>query len=210
MMRLGIGGPTRDMVPASFAMDFAQLFAYTRERGPWDTVADLFLGHTYIHCGRELVLEAAVKRGLTHLLWLDTDMTFPRQTALQLFAHDQPIVGCNYLSRRQGSGKFTAQQDDGTPVPTTETSTGLESVGAVGFGCVLMRIDIVSRLHRPWFRHALNVQGGDVGEDIMFCRALREIGHTIYVDHDLSKEIGHVGTYTYWTAEKQSPVDVAC
>ncbi len=207
-MRLAIGGPTRDMVPASFATDFAHLFAYTRENGPWSTVDDFFLGHTYIHCGRELVLEAVLKRGMTHLLWLDTDMSFPRTAAVQLYAHGRPVVGCNYLTRRQGSNKFTAQQDNGTPVETTGMSTGLEAVGAVGFGCVLMQLDIVARLHRPWFRHGLNSQGGDVGEDIMFCRALRETGQTIFIDHDLSKDIGHVGTYTYRTVEEQSLVNV--
>lgn len=197
------------MVPASFAADFAQLFAYTRERGPWDTVDDMFLGHTYIHCGRELVLEAAIRRGMTHLLWLDTDMSFPRTAAMQLMAHDVPVVGCNYLTRRQGSRKFTALREDGTTVETTERSTGLEAVGALGFGCLLMRVESVSRLHRPWFRHGLNEHLGDVGEDIMFCRALRDAGHTIYLDHDLSKELGHVGTYTYRTVAEQSLVDVA-
>lgn len=210
MMRLGIGGPTRDLVPASFATDFAHLFAYTREHGPWTTVDDLFLGHTYIHCGRELVLEAALKRGFTHLLWLDTDMSVPRTAAVRLLERGKPVVGCNYISRRQGSGLFTAQQDDGARVVTTEHSTGLESVGAVGFGCMLMQLDVVTRLHRPWFRHGLNVHGGDVGEDIMFCQALRSVGHTVYVDHDLSKEIGHVGTYTYRTVEEQSDVHIAC
>lgn len=209
-MRLAIGGPTRDIVPASFATDFAQLFAYTRERGPWATVDDLFLGHTYIHGGRELVLEAAVRRGFSHLLWLDTDMSFPRTAAIQLYAHDRPLVGCNYRTRRQGSEKFTAQQDDGTLIVTSEISKGLQEVGAVGFGCVLMRMDIVNRLHRPWFRHGLNEHGGDIGEDIMFCRAVRATGHQVYIDHDLSKEIGHVGTYTYWTVEKQSLDDVVC
>lgn len=208
-MRLAIGGPTRDMVPASFATDFAHLFAHTREQGPWATVDDLFLGHTYIHCGRELVLEAALKRGMSHLLWLDTDMSFPRDSALRLFAHGLPIVGANYLTRRQGSNKFTAQKDDGTPIETTEALTGLEEVGAVGFGCVLMQLDIVKRLHRPWFMHALNKHGGDVGEDIVFCQHARAVGYSVFVDHDLSKEIGHVGTYTHWTVEKQSAVDVA-
>lgn len=206
--RLAIGGPTRDMVPASFATDFAQLFAHTRERGPWDTVDDMFLGHTYIHCGRELVLEAAIRRGMSHLLWLDTDMSFPRSAAVQLYAHERAIVGCNYRTRRQGSDKFTALREDGSTVETLEHSRGLEEVGALGFGCVLMQLDVVSRLHRPWFRHGLNEQLGDVGEDIMFCRALRQAGHAIHLDHDLSKEIGHVGTYTYRTVKEQSLVDV--
>jgi hypothetical protein len=197
-MRLAIGGPTRDNVPASFAVDLAQLYAYTTARGAWPTVTVGFLASTYIHVGRELFLEAALKQGATHILWLDTDMSFPRETAVLLAMRDRPIVGCNYVVR-QPSGLSTAQRDDGTRIPTMETSTGLEAVDAVGLGVLLMRTDVVADLTRPWFRHGVNAQGGDVGEDIMFCRALRAAGHQILIDHDLSKEIGHVGQHTYRT-----------
>lgn len=199
-MHLAIGGPTRDTVPASFVTDFAHLFAYTRERGPWPTVTDLFLCHTYIHCGRELVLEAALKQGATHLLWLDSDMSFPRTTAVQLWMHQQAIVACNYLSRRQASGRWTAQRDDGTRIETHERSSGLEAVDIAGMGVFFLSTDVVADLARPWFRHGLNEFGGDVGEDVLFCRALRAAGHTIYLDHDLSKEIGHIGQHTYRAA----------
>jgi len=197
LMRLAIGGPTRDAVPASFAVDLAQLYAYTQQRGPWSTVTVGFVASTYIHVGREWFLEASRKQGATHVLWLDTDMSVPRTAAVQLMLHGLPIVGCNY-SVRQASGIPTAQRDR-IRVPTTERSQGLEAVDAIGFGCVLMQTSIVTDLPRPWFRHGLNDEGGDIGEDIMFCRALREAGHTIYIDHDLSKAIGHVGTYTYRT-----------
>ena len=198
-MRLAIGGPTRDHVPASFAVDAAELYAYTRELGPWGRNVSIgWVTSTYIHVGREWFLEAARKQGASHVLWLDTDMSFPRSAAVQLAAHDQPIVGCNYRVR-QPSGLFTAQREDRTRVETSERSTGLEAVDAIGFGVVLMRADIVADLSRPWFTHGLNEFGGDIGEDIMFCRALRAAGHQIYIDHDLSKEIGHVGTHTYRT-----------
>ena len=94
-MRLAIGGPTRDLVPASFAVDLAALYAYTKERGPWSTVTVGFLTSTYIHVGRELFLEASRKQDATHVLWLDTDMTMPRETAVLLAMHEQAIVGCN-------------------------------------------------------------------------------------------------------------------
>jgi hypothetical protein len=198
-MRLAIGGPTRDLVPASFADDLAELYAYTRETGPWGkNVFIRFIQSTYIHVGRELFLEAMRKQGATHVLWLDTDMSFPRMTAVLLATHEQPIVGCNYRVR-QPSGQFTAQRDSGELVPTHPHSTGLEAVDAIGFGVVLMRTDIVAGLERPWFRHGLNADGGDIGEDIVFCRALRQAGHTIYIDHDLSKALGHIGQHTYRT-----------
>jgi len=198
--RLAIGGPTRDQVPAAFAVDLAQLYAYTQARGPWDTVTVGFVASTYIHVGREWFLEAALKQGATEVLWLDTDMSFPRETAVLLSMHDTAIVGCNYRVR-QPSGLFTAQYDDGARIPTTETSTGLEAVDALGFGVLLMRTDLMRGLTRPWFRHGLNEQGGDVGEDIMCCRKIRQGGHQIYIDHDLSKEIGHIGQHTYRTVE---------
>jgi hypothetical protein len=202
-MRLAIGGPTRDHVPAAFAVDLAQLYAYTKERGPWQTVTVGFLTSTYIHVGRELFLESALKQGATHVLWLDTDMSFPRESAVLLSMHDQAIVGCNYTVRYP-TGLFTAQRDDGTRIPTTETSTGLEAVDAIGFGVLLMRTDIMPGMTRPWFRHGLNAHGGDIGEDIMCCRKIRQGGHEIYIDHDLSKEIGHIGQHTYRTIARDA------
>lgn len=201
-LHLFVGGPTRDLVPASFAIDLAHLYEYTLRHGPWRTVTiDGFMRATYIHVGRELCLQAAIKQGATHFLWLDTDMEFPRTTALQLLAHDEPIVGCNYRVRCE-SGLFTAQREDGARIPTTERSTGLEAVAGLGFGALLLRLDILTGLPRPLFRHGLNLENGDVGEDIMFCRTLRAAGHTVYIDHDLSKFIKHVGLKSYATVDE--------
>lgn len=201
-MRLVIGGPTRDTVPASFALDLAQLYAHTRERGPWATVEVGFIAATYIHCGREAFLEAVIQQGATHVLWLDTDMTFPPETALRLAMHNRPVVACNYTTRYLPQ-KFTAfrEDEDGLiteRVETRDDSSGLESVAGVGMGVMLMRTDVAAHLKRPWFTHVRNPKtGGDVGEDIVFCRALRAAGYPVVIDHDLSKEIGHVGQYTY-------------
>jgi len=197
-MRLAIGGPTRDTVPASFALDLAQLYAHTRERGPWGSMVTVgFLTATYIHMGREYFLEASMLQGATHVLWLDTDMSFPPETAIRLALHEQPIVACNYLTR-DGTGRFTAKRD-GQRIATTAESTGLEAVDSVGFGVLLMRVDAALKVSRPRFRHGLNATEGDIGEDHMFCRALRAAGHDIFIDHDVSKEIGHIGQHTYRT-----------
>jgi hypothetical protein len=201
-MRLAIGGPTRDGVPAAFAVSAAHLFAYTREMGPWgkDVTFD-FVASTYIHVGREWFLEASIKQGATHILWLDTDMRVPRELAVLLAMHEQPIVACNYRVR-QASGLFTAFRGD-TRVETTERSTGLEAVEYVGMGAMLMQTDVVTGLGRPWFRHGLNEWGGDIGEDVMFCRGLRAAGYEIYIDHDLSKEIEHIGQHAYRTIQAE-------
>jgi hypothetical protein len=204
-MRLAIGGPTRDIGPVSFAVDLAQLYAYTRERGPWQTVTVGFKRSTYIHVGRELFLRDCIHQGATHILWLDTDMSFPMEAAALLAMHDQPIVGCNYVTR-DGTCQYTARRN-GQRIVTGPDSTGLERVDGMGFGVVLMCTDLVRTLSRPCFHHGLNEFGGDIGEDLMFCRALSAAGQPIYIDHDLSKAVRHVGEYSYGTADH--PVAVA-
>lgn len=194
-MRLVIGGPAREYGPFSFALDLAALYARTRDEGPWSTVTLGYVQSTYVHVGREAVLVWALERQATHILWLDTDMAFPADTAIRLAQHNQPIVAANCVLR-QPRQMFTAMRA-GQRVETTPASTGLELVDQVGAAVMLMRTDVVSRLHRPWFEHGMQSNRVDIGEDIMLCRKLRGVGHSIYIDHDLSKEIGHIGQHTY-------------
>jgi hypothetical protein len=164
-----------------------------------------FIASTYVHVGREAVLASAIERQATHLLWLDTDMTFPPDTAIRLALHNQPVVACNCVMRTERV-LFTARRD-GQPVETTAESSGLALVDTVGPAVMLMRTDVVRGLPRPWFEHGRNAAGEDVGEDVMFCRKLSAAGQDIYIDHDLSKEIGHVGQHTY-RIHTRSPVSV--
>ena len=206
-MRLAIGGPTRTNGPVSFAVDLAQLYAKSRESGPWGHHVTVgFIESTYIHAGREMFLEESLKQGATHVLWLDTDMTFPPETANWLVQHERSVVAANYVTR-DGSSKFTARRDR-IRIPTTEESTGLEEVHEVGMGVFMMDTMALHGLPRPWFRHGVNEQRADIGEDIMFCRALREAGHKIYIDHDLSKRVGHVGQRTYRYTDSEVAIAV--
>lgn len=207
-MRLVIGGPTRELVPASFAIDLAHLYAHTAR---WDAGAcELqlrFVGSTYVHVGRNATLDAALQYGATHVLWLDTDMRFPTDTALRLARHDRPIVAANCLMR--DPRRIWTATRAGRRIETTIGSTGLEIVDRVGLAVMLMSMDVITTLPRPWFRHGWNPETStDIGEDIMFCDAVRAAGHAIYIDHDLSKEIGHIGHYTYKPAVSDAAVAV--
>jgi len=205
-MRLVIGGPTLATVPASFAFDLAQLYLATRDSGWTDRVTLGFIQSTYVHVGRETFLANAIRQQASHVLWLDTDMTFPPDTAIRLARHDKPIVACNCVMRDPRL-LFTAQRN-GHRVETRPDSRGLEAVDSVGTAVMLMRTDIVADLARPWFAHDRHWEtGADIGEDIRFCKALRAAGHEILIDHDLSKEIGHIGQYTFRPA-REAPVAV--
>ena len=203
-MRLVIGGPTLATVPAAFALALADLNAYTHL---WNTEGRIwlrFVQATYVHVGREAVLQAAFGCQATHVLWLDTDMTFPPETVAQLAQHDRPFVAANCVMK--DPRLLCTAQRGGQRIQTTPASSGLEAVDSVGLAVCLLRTDVVAQLPRPWFRHGVTAAGVDVGEDITFCQALRAAGVELLIDHDLSKEIGHIGQYTYRPAAAQVAV----
>lgn len=206
--KISIAMPTHDMVPARFMYDLASLVMYSVAAMPEDVQFGInMVPGTYVHSARQQLLEQLLADGVTHILWLDTDMEFPRESLVRLLQHGEKIVGINYAQRGVPTD-FVAikrmaldENDKSERLVTDDDSTGLEEVDAIGFGMVLMRVDALRDLpsldDTPWFWFDWLPGRRQMGEDVYFCKMLRELGQTIYVDHDLSKECGHIGQFTY-------------
>jgi len=196
-VRLAIAVPALSNVPAVFANDLAMLYAETSRAIPQTTLA-MMVG-TFVHQAREKLLHDMTKLWCaTHILWLDADMTFPSDTALRLLKHERDVVAANYVTRVP-PGRPTARKD-GKCVSSAE-ATGLESVDHVGMGVFLMKTSVVRDIPRPRFWYSTETET----EDVYFCRQLRKAGHEILIDHDLSREVGHVGLHTY----REAPMAVS-
>lgn len=203
--RVVVNIPTMAFVPWEFAFDLANMLAYTTA-GVGDKVA-LFTNvvpGTYVHRAREQLLDRSHELGSHYMLWLDSDMRFPKDLLIRLMQHDKHMVGINYSTRgippRFVAIKKIARDHDGAGelIETNEDSTGLEQAEAIGFGAVLMKSVITEKLEFPRFFFENYDEGaGHVGEDVWFCRKVREQGWEIFVDHDLSKECAHVGQMEY-------------
>jgi hypothetical protein len=208
-MNLAILVPTHDRVPALFAYDLARMYARTVAEMPETTrVALYFEIGTYVHLARESLLRQAINDGAHYALFVDSDMRLPSDTFLRLLAHGRPCVGINY-AKREIPTSFVAikrvpfeQGEVGERLVTREDSTGLEDVDAMGFGACLLETAAVRRLddEKRWFWFESRWPGDHVGEDVYFFRALREVGIQPQVDHDLSRECGHIGDFTLTTA----------
>lgn len=205
-MKIGIFIPSHENVPFMFAYHLAQMCAFTASVMPEDTTFGITgVTGTYTHSARTQLMEMALAdEELDYALWLDSDMTFPKESLLILLQHQVPMVGANYSTREVG-GHPVAIKRIGPPgeyLETTEESEGLEDVEGIGFGMVLMRMRDFRPLvneAKPWFHQEwVEEEQNWIGEDIYFCKLAREkLGVRIFVDHDLSKEIGHVGQITY-------------
>lgn len=201
--------PTRDYVPAEFMYDLARMVALTCSTFVADGIINWtmhMLQGTAIHSLREELSKLALARGATHILWLDTDHRFPADAFIRLWNHQLPMVGCNYATRKAPS-EFVAFKKVGA-VPgepnerlvTGPESKGLEKVDGLGFGFFLMHTEVLRSLdpNEPWFRFDYDkVSARVIGEDVYFCKLAREAGWDIHVDHDLSKEIGHMGSFDF-------------
>jgi hypothetical protein len=57
---------------------------------------------------------------------------------------------------------------------------------------------MLKALPQPWFAEVYNVETGNtVGEDVYFCNLARAAGHKVYIDHDISKDVVHMGGFEF-------------
>lgn len=200
-MNIAIAMPTHDMVPAGFMFDLGNLMAYTTSHLPDGTaLGQTMVTETYIHRARQKLAMSLVQAGVDAILWLDTDMRFPRHLLMQLLKHQEAVVGINYITRGVPA-EYVAIKSAGEKLVTDSQATGLEQVESIGFGAVLTRVGPMTYPNpsdkEPWFMFTMDENGDHVGEDVHYCRILREQGTPIYVDHDLSKECAHIGSFEY-------------
>jgi hypothetical protein len=152
-----------------------------------------------------------------YMLWLDADHTFPPETLARLWAHNLPIVGCNYARRiiptAPTAAKFVADDAEGDKkallYTTIEKAAAgeLEEVAHLGLGVCMMDMRVFDALQAaseargeknflPLFKFAeSDDEMSGLGEDVWFFRKCRDAGIRIVCDHGLSWEVGHIHEY---------------
>ena len=206
-----IGLAAQDECKTHFAYDLSNLIAYSGElvhategKFPLARMATVVIEGTLIAPQRQDIALNALAQGRTHILWIDTDMRFPKNGLARLLSHDKPIVAANYCSRRnRNTLKMTAAHDYDHAIKKRKTawtehdSTGLEEVKTCGFGFCLTKIEVFQALELPYFAVPYIKGEGFTGEDVWFCERAKEAGFPTLIDHDLSKEVGHIGSWEF-------------
>lgn len=155
----------------------------------------------------------------THLLFIDADMSFDPHLVTDCLLFDEPLVGTIYPQRKvplswAGSGTGEAQ---------TVRRAGFMQVEGVGFGCTLIRRDLVTkmlammphlvdtRLHLHPAGDTLRQAGanrmirafekmdiaerGLISEDLSFCIRWRQCGGEVWAN--INYKMSHVGDFDY-------------
>lgn len=155
----------------------------------------------------------------THMLFIDADMGFPPDMVSDMLLFNAGVVGTIYPQRKlplswAGSGTGSAQ---------TERRGSFMEVEGVGFGCTMIRRDVVTTMlekmpHLVDTRLALHPAGdtikqagsnriirafekldiperGLVSEDLSFCIRHRQCGGKVWAG--INYRISHVGPFDY-------------
>jgi hypothetical protein len=201
-MKVAICVPCRDTVMTGFAFDLAKLCAYegVTRCAKGGSLMIYQVPGTLIFNQRERLAEEALKDGADAILWIDSDMRFPKDALQILLSRKLPIVGVNATTRRFPVLPTALDYDQETKdlvKVTSKDKTGLEQVLGLGFGMVLIKKEVFQKVEKPWFWFEQTDKGGTIGEDIYFCVKAFDKGFKTVLDHDLSKHIRHIGTYEY-------------
>ena len=181
-----IGTPTTGTITARTTESLCHLIAYESKVGA--DVEFKPLACTFLPQARTQLIQHAMQRRASHLLFIDGDMTFPANALTRLFEHGEMVVGANYRRRSSHGHKFTATTDN-QPVDSVG-KTGLEAVDFLGLGVCLIDLQVFrGTLAEQWFPGTLYQN-----EDVAFCRLVRSLGYSVFVDHDLSQHVGHQHT----------------
>ena len=192
-MTVLVAVPCLDMVPADFAFSLCALLHHHGQR-PKPKVQLAHRKGSLIMVARNDLVAAALALPATHILFLDSDMVFPPDTLDQLLAHHVPIVGATYPKRyppHKLMGTYPASK--GLPALTRGP---LVAMDYLPMGCMLIKCSVFERWGKPYFNY---LQGDDTAanptrsEDVLFCNIARSAGNTIWLDTNLTNQIGHIG-----------------
>lgn len=215
MKNIAICVPARDEVSTGFAHDLAIMSARFYGNAQAGTLFNVnFVSGTLIADQRQKLVMMAIKQKADYVLFLDSDMRFPPNLLEHLMLHDKDIVACNYATRRLPVKTVAFSDFAELKCVYSGDKTDLEEVDAVGMGAMLIKTEIFKKLPLPWFSISYLPSGNMyIGEDIYFCKLAQANGMKVYVDHDLSKQVKHIGvmefTHDHAEACRPDPMDEA-
>jgi hypothetical protein len=192
---IAISIPTHGAWENDFAIGVMAMISHTASKYPGLVTRVHTAASSILLQNRYDLVRMARNSGSTHMLWLDDDMTFPPDTLVRLLRAEKGIVGANYISRKPPHAPVAAKDEKRI---VSHGKTGIEKADHMGLGVCLMAMDVFEAVPSPYFYFGWSPKDEQfIGEDVWFFRAARKAGYELWVDHDLSNEIGHIGTFEY-------------
>lgn len=200
-LRVLLGVPSGPLWHASFGLSLAAMMVnFAMKQVPGYRSQELRLCNvkgSILPKNRLDIVKFAKREHADYILFLDTDHIFPVDTLHRLLAHRKAVVAANCVVKQipsQPTARDKGLSRNGIPVFTDPDSHGLQQVWRVGTGVMLLhRVAFENVPHSCWAMTYDQEFDTYQGEDWGLCQALEKLDIPIFIDHDLSREIGHEG-----------------
>lgn len=163
--------------------------------------------NTLIYTARNIVAANAIACGFDRVLWLDSDMTFPKDMIPRLADHidagvdivtglyftRKPPIKPNIFDRFWWDTAEDGTLDAGATMFYRYPEDSVCEIQGAGMGCCLMTVDIIKRVADAYGSPFTPLDG--VGEDLSFCWRARQLGAKMICDTSI--KCGHVGQAVY-------------
>lgn len=155
-------------------------------------------GRLLTPAAREALTDHALAADMNMMLMIDDDMTTPLTLFEMLYRHNVDVVAPLAFTRNPPHLPVIYQCETGWDSVTKNDyfinhyvrnypKNQLVRCDAVGFGAVLIKMDVVRKMRRPYFMSTCGT-----GEDVLFCyNAFQQAGAKIYMD--TGTKLGHIG-----------------
>ena len=191
--------PAMEMVNAEFAQHLAMAAANLVANGIKINCA--FNIGSVITIARRNLTDIFLKSDFEYAWWVDSDMKFPIDAPIKLLKRGVPLVGANYRRRRFPNPGFTGmmgQPGGFTELVTDDNSPAMQEVDVLPHGMVMVHRSVYQKIPQPhYLQEFVPEMNLEIGEDIYFCRKAKEHGIPVWVDHELSREISHIGIFHF-------------
>lgn len=142
---------------------------------------------------RQSLLNMAIEKNFSHLLFIDDDMFFKMEALNHLLSRNKDFVAPN-IALRNTSPVRTNTVGANDTILTSVGKTGIEKIKLTGLAFTLINVEAIKKIPAPHFEVMWsNDINAYVHEDEYFCTTLRKHGIELYVDHDASRYIWHLG-----------------
>ena len=193
-MRLLVAVPTTDYVSAEFVKCLANL-AMQLGRDGADAEVQV-IGGTLVYIARNRIANRAISDGFTHVLWLDSDMTFSPGIVDDLLFCGKDMVCGAFVSRRPPYGPcvYTDISDPANMKKVEHFGTEPFRVDGCGFAAVMTKVDLLEAV-KANFGTCFNPTE-KYGEDLAFCDRVKGLGREIWCEPTVRPgHIAHVPVY---------------
>jgi len=162
-----------------------------------ETTFQYFFGYN-IDQIRNLIANWAIH--FDYLLSVDSDIVLPKDCLTKMLNHDKDIVSGVYIQRKLGEHTIEIYERTSGGVLNAPIERfqppGLYEIAGCGFGCVLVKSEVIRKMKYPYFFYKSALKMEDtVSEDVYFCLKAEELGFKLFVDSSIICD--HIGSTVY-------------